>query len=435
MLTSMSELITGKPKWTVLMHRLFNSQKGGKLSEMKWILIGSFVISKIYHGFLDYLNASYMEKELPENVKDVYDYDTYQKWMRYTKECRRTALMESAISSILVLIFLACNVYSGIFNMFEGSSTYLSYFLTLAFFTLITLPVSIPFSYHNTFVIEEKYGMNKTTKKTFFLDVLKETLIGIALSYGVLVLVMVLFERFGNTGILWITVAIILISLILSLLIMPIMRIFNKFTPLEDSELKSELLNLCGKYRVEIKRIVVMDASRRTTKANAFCTGLTRKKTISLDDNLVENYSTEQIVAVFAHEFAHARYKHVLRSLPFGILRTVIVILTLGLILNSEAVFSAFGFSGINYFFAFQALPLVNWWLEELLDIISNKISRQHEYQADAFAAKEGYGNALIDALKKLHRDSLSDLNPHPLIVILEYSHPTLSQRIKAISE
>ena len=174
---------------------------------MKWILIGSFVISKIYHGFLDYLNASYMEKELPENVKDVYDYDTYQKWMRYTKECRRTALMESAISSILVLIFLA-------------------------FFTLITLPVSIPFSYHNTFVIEEKYGMNKTTKKTFFLDVLKETLIGIALSYGVLVLVMVLFERFGNTGILWITAAITLISLILSLLIMPIMRIFNKFTPL-----------------------------------------------------------------------------------------------------------------------------------------------------------------------------------------------------------
>ena len=149
---------------------------------------------------------------------------------------------------------------------------------------------------------------------------------------------------------------------------------------------------------------------------------------------MVENYSTEQIIAVFVHEFAHARYKHTIRSLPFGLLRTAITILTLGLVLNSPSIFTAFGFSRINYFFAFQALALVNWWIEELLDIISNEISRKHEYQADAFAAKEGYGTALIEALKKLNRDALSDLNPHPLIVKLEYSHPTLSQRIDAIS-
>ena len=405
-----------------------------RLKSMKALLIGSYILSKIYHGILEYLDSSYIEKELPDNVKDVYDKDTYDKWLRYTKECRRAGLIESIITSIITLLFLAGNTYAAVFNYFEGYGIYLGYFLTLLVFTLITMPVSIPFDYYDTFVIEEKYGMNKTTKRTFILDLVKQTIIGLILSYGLLVLVMALYERFGNIGILWILAAVILISLVIALLVMPLMRIFNKFTPLEEGDLKNNLLKLCEKYGVEVKRICVMDASRRTTKANAFCTGLTKKKTISLDDNLVENYSTEQIISVFAHEFAHARYKHTVRSLPFGLLRTAITILTLGLVLNSPSVFTAFGFSKINYFFAFQALALVNWWIEEILDIISNEISRKHEYQADAFAAKEGYGPALIEALKKLNRDALSDLNPHPLIVKLEYSHPTLSQRIDAIS-
>ena len=221
--------------------------------------------------------------------------------------------------------------------------------------------------------------------------------------------------------------------MIISLLVMPILRIYNKFEPLPDGELRTELLALCEKYGVKVKKICVKDASRRTTRANAFCTGFTKKKVISLDDNLVNGYETEQIVAVFAHEFAHATRRHMLKSFPFAIFRSTLTIVFLGIILNVPAVFTAFGFAGINYFFAINVIPLFNWPVEELLDIVTNYLSRKHEYEADAFAAKEGYGEALISCLKTLSKESLSNVNPHPYIVMVDYSHPTLSQRIAAI--
>ena len=215
---------------------------------------------------------------------------------------------------------------------------------------------------------------------------------------------------------------------------MQLLKIFNKFTPLPDGELKDKLTALCEKYDIKVKKIVVRDASRRTTKANAFCTGFGKRKTISLDDNLVNNYTSDQIVAVFAHEFAHAKYKHVLKTLPFGIFKTVLMLAMFIVLLNFESVSLAFGFAERNYFIAFLVIGTIMWPIDVLLDYIGNYLSRKHEYEADAFAAKEGYGDELISALKKLSKESLSNINPHPLIVKLTYSHPTLSERITAIS-
>ena len=403
------------------------------MQRIKIILILSYIVSHLFDWFLDYLDTKHMNAEIPENVRDVYNEAEYRKWIAYHKENKRFALAESFVSFMTGLLMLIFNFHAFSFFLFEGSRLYLQYFCMILLISSVETVTGIPFRYYDTFVIEEKYGMNRTTRKTFIFDTIKQWLISIIVEYGLIVLIMFLYEKFGDPGIALICLAVILISVLISLIVIPLMRVFNKFVPLEDEELKSDLLSLCKKYGVQVKKIVVRDASRRTTRANAFCTGLTRRKTISLDDNLVKDYSNEQIVAVFAHEFAHAKYSHILKSLPFSIAQTVLMIAMLGVIFHIPSAFTAFGFRGINYVFAMTVLSLFTWPVSKILMIISNRISRRHEYEADAFAAKEGYGEALILALKKLSKDALSNLNPHPLIVKLEYSHPTISQRIDAI--
>lgn len=405
------------------------------MNPVKIAILILFILSEAFNSFLDYLDYSYSKRELPDNVKDVYDEEKYKTWRSYNSDNTKLSIVSSIVSNVLMLAFLLFNLYAKVFKLFDGINMYLQYFFAIAFLTIVILPGSIPFEYYDTFVIEEKYGMNKSTKKTFVLDQIKSFVIDLITSFALMALIMFFFEKFGNKAVIFTVIAMVVISLLLNLIIMPILRIFNKFEPLEEGELKDELLKLCEKYGVTVKKICVKDASRRTTKANAFCTGIGKKKVISLDDNLVNDYSTDQIVAVFAHEFAHAKYKHGPKSLPFGILRMAIALSVFGVVLNIPSMFTAFGFDGVNYFWASAVLSMLLWPLERVLDIISNYLSRKHEYQADEFAAKEGYGDALISSLKKLSRDALVDLNPHPWIVKLNYSHPTLSQRIDAIKE
>lgn len=399
---------------------------------MKLIICISLVIKFLYDEFLTYLDYSYIDKELPENVKDVYNEDEYKKWKAYQNEGKYIGLAEDVIDFLLIFCFIIFNIHSKIFYMFDVSDE-LRYLYSIIFFSIASLVIDIPFDYYDTFVIEEKYGFNKSTKLTFFLDIVKSFILSTALTYVVLIVIKILYERFGNIGLIYIICFMLLLSLIIVLLVMPIMKIFNKFKELEDGELRQKLEALCEKYNVKVKKIVIKDASKRTTKSNAFCTGLGKRKTISLDDNLVNNFSTDEIVAVFAHEFAHAKYKHMLKSLPFGIFRTIFNILMVGVLLNYKNIFVEFGFNDINYMFAFVIYGYLIWVIDEILDLFSNVLSRKHEYEADAFAAKEGYGVELIKSLKKLYKEDFSDINPHPLVVKLSYSHPTLSQRIQAI--
>ena len=401
---------------------------------VKWVLVGSFVLKKVYDMVVRHLDDVQNAKELPANVRDVYSEQEYEKYQAYRKDRRGMSFAQSMILAVLFLAFLVFDVHARVFAAFGNANEYLKYFIMVVVFTLIEMPINIPFDYYGTFVIEERYGMNKTTKRTFWLDALKGAVVGIALSYLIVFIIAFFFSHYGNAAIIWTSIVVAVLVLAINMLTIPFMKIFNKFTPLEDGELKDKLQAMCDSYGIEVKRIVVMDASRRTTKANAFCTGM-KKKTISLDDNLVNGFTTDEIVAVFAHEFAHARFKHILKTIPFAIASLVLTIAGIGIILNFTQLFTAFGFAGINYYFADTLLSLVIWPAGLAVSTVSNYLSRRHEYEADAFAARQGYGDALVSALKKLTKESLSKVNPHPWIVMTEYSHPTLSQRIAAIEK
>ena len=396
------------------------------------LVISLFIAEELYSLVLLYLSAQAAKRPLPDAVKDVYDSKRYDIYKAYKKDNLRTALLSSAVEMTADFIFLVCNVYAAVFNALGNINIYPRYILVILIFTLIGQIIEIPFSYYDTFVIEEKYGMNKTTKKTFFLDRMKSFIVSMILTSLLISVIIFFFTRFGIMAIVWTAAAVMLFSLIANLLLMPFMRLFNSFTPLEEGELRDKLLSLCTKYGVKVKRIVVRDASRRTTKANAFCSGL-RKKTISIDDNLMNNFTTDEIVAVFAHEFAHAKYRHVLKTLPFSLISSVIMIAAFGILLEFSALFTAFGFGGANYFFAFLLLSTITWPVTIPFNTFLNSISRKHEYEADAFAAEEGYGEALVSALKRLMNEALAEINPHPWIVVTEYSHPTLAQRIDSI--
>ncbi|MBO6089607.1 MAG: M48 family metallopeptidase [Lachnospiraceae bacterium] len=398
---------------------------------IKIILLISYILENLFDFILVKLNDSYVKKPLPDNVKDVYDEEKYNKWINYRNDSKKFSAVQTLVSAAITLGLFIFNVHAKVFNLFTFNK-FVNYILLILVFTLVSTIISIPFSYYSNFVIEEKYGFNKTTIKTFILDIIKEFAIGMVLMLILFLGVMFLFENFGNWGILFTIIAVIAFNIFVSLFSMVFLRIFNKFTPLEEGELRDSLKELCTKYNVKIKEIYVMDASKRTTRANAFCTGF-GKKTISLDDNLVNHYSNDKIVAVFAHEFGHAKHKHILKSMWFAFLRIIILIVALGVILNFPIICQSFGFEEVNYFFAFSILTTISWPLSRVLDLATNKISRTFEYQDDAFAADEGYGEPLIGALKQLSQDALTNLNPHPAVVALEYSHPTLSQRIDAI--
>ncbi|SFU71702.1 M48 family metallopeptidase [Butyrivibrio sp. M55] len=400
---------------------------------LKTIILISFFLNKGFDAVIRYLNDKHQKGELPENVRDVYDEKEYANWKNYKAESGKLYTVWNIADIVFLAILLISNAYAWGFKVLEGCNVYVQYLIFIFVLTVLSELIDMPFKYYDTFVIEEKYGLNKSTKKTFFADIIKNILVGGIMSFLIIALTMFIFEAFGNMAILVGTVAMMVIMLVLNLIIVPLMRIYNKFTPLEDGELKSKLLTLCEKYGMRVRKIVVRDASRRTTTSNAFCAGFGKLKTISLDDNLVNNFTDDEIVAVFAHEFAHAKYKHTVKSLPFSMVRILLVFIALWIVLNIPGFYTAFGFDGINYFFAEILVTFITWPVSNGLNIISNYLSRRHEYQADAFAAKEGYGHDLVSSLKRLHKEALSDINPHPVKVVLDYSHPTLSQRITAI--
>lgn len=401
---------------------------------LKWIVIGVCILSCVYQAILIKLNDIAVKKPLPENVRDVYDEAEYNRFINYRNEGKRLEIIRGIVNTVITAAFLAFNLHSALYNVLPGNMILKTVLLMLIFEGFIAI-IDIPFSYYDTFVIEEKYGMNKTTKKTFVVDRIKEIILGIALTTLIMMAILGIFEWLGNKGIIVVIAAAAVFVIGMNFLSMIFLKIFNKFTPLEEGELRSSLIALCEKYGVTVKQVSVMDASRRTTKANAFCTGLGNKKDIALYDNLVEKFTPEQIVAVFAHEFAHAKFRHSLKHIFVNVLTMAIYVLMIAAILNIPGFFTAFGFTGINYYFALALFTNISWPVLTLTGMLFNYFSRKHEYQADAFAAREGYGDNLASALKQLTRDNLGNLNPHPVIVALEYSHPTVSQRITAIDK
>ena len=306
-------------------------------------------------------------------------------------------------------------------------------FGVLLLFVIASL-VAVPFGWYDTMKIEGRYGFNRTTGKTFLLDCVKEFVLRLGLMIGLGSLLLGLHQAFGDWLILLFAAFATLFLLFITFLYPFFSKIFNKFKPLEDGELREKLTVLLEKNGYRVRAINVMDASRRSTKANAYFAGFGKMKTIVLYDTLMETMTTDEIVAVFAHELGHGLHKDTLKNQILTFFEMLILGVLAWGVLKLPALFSAFGFSGINYGFAVIVILSAGFeLLWPLMGLVVNWFSRRAEYRADAHAVKEGYGEALISGLKKLSRQNFSDLAPSPLLVALTYSHPTLAQRIEAI--
>ncbi len=400
--------------------------------ELKLIILAIALLQGIYGILLSLVELRSANNPTPENVADVYDAETYQKWKKYSREHCRLRIVFGTISMIVSLCLLAFDVYAWFAGLFPQNG-FMQFFSVILLEVAVGFVVDIPRSYIATMVIEEKYGFNRSGMKTFIGDQIRSLLLGLILSMALGGIVALCHIWFGNFMMLLCVVALVLFMLLITFLYPVFSRIGNKFTPLEEGELKDRLMSLLTSHGYTVRAIEVMDASRRTTKMNAYFTGFGKMKTIVLYDNLVNAMTPDEICAVFAHELGHGLHKDTLKLQFMNMLNFALIsLLAWGAVSHTE-LYTAFGFAGLNYGFAYILLGVAISILSPFIGILSNAMSRRFEYRADRQAVKEGYGEAMIPALKKLAKDNFAHLAPSPLYVVLEYSHPPIDKRIAAI--
>ena len=390
------------------------------------------MIGSLFPILLDIFKRKSSINQLPENVKDVYDEQTYAKWRSYNAEHSRLNLISDIVSLIVTLVLLATNLFSAFASLFPDvfAWTVISVILLDA---IVSQIVNVIFSYYATMVIEQKYGFNKSTKRTFVIDKIRDFLVSLALSLAIAFLLAGLHTWLEDDLIILLTVVLFGFSLLISFLYPVLSRVGNKFTPLEEGELRTKLMELLTKHGYTVRDIKVMDASRRTTKLNAYFTGFGSSKTIVLYDNLVNVMTTEEICAVFAHELGHGLHKDVLKMQIMNLGNLLLTAIAAWISVREPVIHEAFGFDDINYGFAYILTGVFLSLIQPLTSILINLYSRKAEYRADKQAVSEGYGEAMIVALKKLARENFAELAPTRISVLLEYSHPPLSDRISSV--
>ncbi|MBR6668362.1 MAG: M48 family metallopeptidase [Clostridia bacterium] len=401
----------------------------------KWLFLILFTLTHLYTMILNLVQYRSASNPTPANVADVYDNETYQKWRAYHGEKSRLTILRTVVSWALTMALLACNFHAAAASIFP-QGVFMQMLGVVLAQTLVETLVFLGFSWVDTMVIEQKYGFNKTTVKTFVIDQIRGFIIEMVLSVLLLSLLAWLHTAMGDWVILLFAGAVFLLTLGISFLYGPVFsRLGNKFVPLEDGELKDKLMALLEKHGYQVKAIEVMDASRRTTKLNAYFTGFGKLKSIVLFDNLINAMSTDEIVAVFAHELGHGLHKDVLKQQIMNLGNLLLMAVAVWLTVREPAMHEAFGFAAVNYGFAFVLLGGLLGLIQPLTGMAMNAYSRHAEYRADAQAVKEGYGEALIGGLKQLAKENFSNLAPSRALVVLEYSHPPLSERIAAIEK
>lgn len=399
---------------------------------MKLAAVILMALNIAWESFLEVLDQRSLKNKMPKSVADVYDEAEYQKWRSYKAEKKRVGVISSVIGYVLSLALILTDCFACFAKLFPPN-IYLQLFSVILLSTVVSTVVEIPFSIYNTFVIEQKYGFNKTTAKTFVLDKIKGMIVGLVLEGALISMFAAIHQVTGNWFIPALAGAFVGVSLLMSLISPALTRIFNKFKPFEDGELKDRLTQLLTSHGYKVRAVEVMDASRRSTKLNAYFTGIGPTKTIVLFDTMIDAMTDDQICAVFAHEMGHGIHHDIIWTRVFSIINSLFIACAAWLVVSHPAIFADFGFDGINYGFAFMLMGWVMGILSPVMDWVSSQFSRRAEYRADATAADEGYGEALISGLKLLAKKNLSDLAPDPLLVKLTYSHPTLAQRIEAI--
>ena len=399
-----------------------------------YIIIGIIIINFIIDKVLDALNAKKYNEPVPDELSDVYDKAEYNKSQAYKKTNYRFGLLSSSFSLILTLAFLFLDGFEYVDNIARSYSEN-SIVVALLFFGIIMIGsdiISTPFSVYKTFVIEERFGFNKTTPKTFVLDKFKGLLITIILGGGILALVVWFYQLTQETFWLYtwgiISIFTLFMNMFYARLVVPL---FNKQTPLEDGSLRDKISDYAKSVGFNLDKIFIIDGSKRSTKANAYFSGFGSEKRVTLYDTLVKDLDDEEIVAVLAHEVGHYKKKHIIFNLVASILLTGLTLFILSIFISNPLLSNALGVENASFHVGLIAFGLLYSPISEITGLLMNQLSRAFEYQADDYAKDTYAAKPLITSLKKLSKSSLSNLTPHPAYVFVHYSHPTLLERVK----
>jgi STE24 endopeptidase len=402
------------------------------------ILITILLIKFVIDSVLNHLNAKHFNDTLPNDVSDVYEINEYQQSQSYKKTNHNFSKITSLFSLITTLLFFFFDGFSIVDEIARGFSNNII-IITLIFFGIIIIGsdiISIPFSLYKTFVIEEKFGFNKSTKKLFFLDKIKGLLMTIILGGSILSIITWFYEFTGNyfwiyTWLL-ITTFSVFLNMFYSKLIVPL---FNEQTILEEGDLKNEIVKYVNSVGFKANNIYVLNGSKRSTKANAYFSGFGNQKRITLYDTLINDLENNEIVAVLAHEVGHYKRKHILYNLTSSIILTGFGLFVLSLFIKTPLLSLALGVSHPSFHIGLIAFGILYSPVSQILGVFMNYMSRKFEYQADNYAKNTFSASPLISSLKKLSKNSLSNLTPHYLYVFFHFSHPTLLDRIKNLNK
>ncbi len=395
----------------------------------KTIALVLLSITTLFQLFLYIKGYLARKRPVPEEVKDVYDGEQYARWKAYSASQIKAKMIFSLLESIIAFVLIITNSYALLTA--NITSPYLSTLVVLGIYIGISYIISVISDYVLKIRIDGKYGFNKSTGKTFFGDCVRKLLLMAVLFVGLTFLFIAIYEAMKDYILLLFSGLLIAFLLLAKLLFPLLSKTANRFKSLEEGELRTRLTEMLTKNGYTVRDIKVMDASRRTTKSNAYFTGFGSTKTIVLFDNMLQVMSDDEIVAIFAHEMAHGLHKDSFRKSFLAYAMIVLLVVLIWLLVRFPEMYHDFGFVDVNYGFAVVLLfdcvvPLIF----RILQIPSLIVSRYCEYKADEFAAKEGYGEQLISSLKKLYKEDFGDVNPDPLVISLTYSHPTLVQRI-----
>ena len=411
-----------------------------------FIIVSLVVFNYLFSNILDYVNHRNWKDEIPNELKDFYNEEKYKIAKNYALSKNKIGLFSSSISFLFIISLLLFNGYGLIdqlvssdilksFLPFDINSSFAQSGLFFLILFILNSIISIPFSYYNTFIIEEKFGFNKTTKSTFFFDILKSSLLSIFIGGALLFLALYLYDNLNDGFWLWLWIGLSLIMIFINMfyadLIVPI---FNKLKPLDDGELRQKIEKYSKEVGYLLKNIYVIDGSKRSTKANAFFSGLGPRKTIALYDTLIEKHTEDELVAVLAHEVGHFKKKHIFSGLIMSIIQIGVMTFFFELCLKLPEISLALGGSEASFHLGLIGFSIVFSPISMLSGILMNYISRKNEFEADAYAKETFNGEDLSLALKKLSVDSLSNIYPHPLYVFFHYSHPPLIKRLRALN-
>ena len=406
------------------------------------IILNIFIVLVIFNFLfttvLEYLNDKNWKDNIPDEFKDFYDAESYIKAKNYKISRGKLSTVSSSLSfvfTLAMLYFFGFGLLSELANSFSDSVILQSsaFFMILYLFNFV---IGIPFSYYSTFEIEEKYGFNKTDIKTFILDKLKGLIITSVFILGLTSLAVLIIDFFSTGFWLWLWLGLSILMILLNMfyadLIVPI---FNKLTPLENGELRDKIEAYSKKVGYSLKNIFVIDGSKRSSKANAFFSGLGPRKTIALYDTLIQKHSDEELVSVLAHEVGHYKKKHIFISMILTIFQLGIMCYLFELCMSFDLVANALGSSTMNFHIGIIAFSFLYSPVGLIIGVLMNILSRKNEFEADNYAKETYDGNSLSLALKKLSVDSLSNLYPHPFYVFIHYSHPPLIQRLSKLNK